>query len=236
MSKTYNVYCDESCHLENDMQKAMVIGAVWCPRSKARTIAEHIRGLKVQHGLSQGYEAKWTRVQPSRKAFYLSLVNYFFNEDDLHFRALIVPDKSILKPEKYGNTHDSWYYRMYYYMLMAILSPRNKYRIFIDIKDTRGGAKVRELKNVIQNSIDDFDRSIIQCLQIVRSDEIEQVQLADLFTGCVSSINRGCTKSEAKATVANRFREKSGYQLTHTTLMGERKVNIFRWDGRREEK
>lgn len=26
MNQTYNVYCDESCHLENDGQKAMVLG------------------------------------------------------------------------------------------------------------------------------------------------------------------------------------------------------------------
>jgi len=31
MSQVFNVYCDESCHLENDHQTAMVLGAVWCP-------------------------------------------------------------------------------------------------------------------------------------------------------------------------------------------------------------
>ena len=36
MSDTFNVYCDESCHLENDHQKVMVLGAVWCPFDKTR--------------------------------------------------------------------------------------------------------------------------------------------------------------------------------------------------------
>ena len=36
MSETFNIYCDESCHLENDGQKAMVLGAVWCPLDKTR--------------------------------------------------------------------------------------------------------------------------------------------------------------------------------------------------------
>jgi len=31
MTPIYNVYCDESCHLENDNQKIMVLGAVWSP-------------------------------------------------------------------------------------------------------------------------------------------------------------------------------------------------------------
>ena len=30
LSEHYNVYCDESCHLENDHQKVMTLGAVWC--------------------------------------------------------------------------------------------------------------------------------------------------------------------------------------------------------------
>ena len=40
-----NVYCDESCHLENDHQKVMVLGAVTCPRDKAREIAVRLREL-----------------------------------------------------------------------------------------------------------------------------------------------------------------------------------------------
>jgi hypothetical protein len=39
MSQVFNVYCDESCHLENDGQKAMLLGAVWCPPDKTREIA-----------------------------------------------------------------------------------------------------------------------------------------------------------------------------------------------------
>jgi hypothetical protein len=31
MSDIFTVSCDESCHLENDHQKVMVLGEVWCP-------------------------------------------------------------------------------------------------------------------------------------------------------------------------------------------------------------
>jgi hypothetical protein len=30
MNKTFNFYCDESCHLENDHQPYMLIGYVGC--------------------------------------------------------------------------------------------------------------------------------------------------------------------------------------------------------------
>jgi len=33
MNKTYNIYCVESCHLENDGKRFMVLGAVCCPEA-----------------------------------------------------------------------------------------------------------------------------------------------------------------------------------------------------------
>lgn len=29
MNEFYNIYCDESCHLENDREPVMLVGAVW---------------------------------------------------------------------------------------------------------------------------------------------------------------------------------------------------------------
>lgn len=48
----FNIYCDESCHLEHDLQKVMVIGAVWCPLQKTREIAVRLPEIKRAHGLS----------------------------------------------------------------------------------------------------------------------------------------------------------------------------------------
>ena len=56
MTTEYNVYCDESCHLENDGQKAMVLGAVWCPKDKRLEIAQRIREIKQRHGLGRDFE------------------------------------------------------------------------------------------------------------------------------------------------------------------------------------
>jgi len=33
MSQEFNVYCDEPCHLENDRQPVMLLGAILCPKS-----------------------------------------------------------------------------------------------------------------------------------------------------------------------------------------------------------
>ena len=230
MTETYNVYCDESCHLEHDRQKAMVLGAIWCPLEKTREIAVRLREIKVRHGLKPGFELKFTKVSPAKQQFYLDVMDYFFDDDDLHFRALVVPDKSKLRHEVFKQTHDDWYYKMYFDMLKVILDPEACYRIYLDIKDTRGASRTTKLHEVLCNNIYDFDRRIIETVQQIRSHEAEQLQLADLMVGTVSYTNRGKTTSGAKLALVQRMRDRSRYSLTRTTLYREEKVNIFRWE------
>ena len=229
MTRIYNVYCDESCHLENDHQTAMVLGAVWCPLKKARDIAVRIREIKAHHNMRPGFEIKWTKVSPAKTEFYLNVIDYFFSERNLHFRALIVPDKSKLQHESFDQTHDDWYYKMYFDMLKVILSPNARYRIYLDIKDTRSATKITMLHNVLSNNLYDFSRNIIERVQTVRSHEVEILQLTDLLIGAISYINRGLSTSVAKQALVKRIQERSHYSLTRTTLLRENKVNLFRW-------
>ena len=48
---TINIYCDESCHLENDKEKVMVLGAVYCPMRKKVEIFKRLLELKRKHNL-----------------------------------------------------------------------------------------------------------------------------------------------------------------------------------------
>lgn len=233
MTDTFNVYCDESCHLEHDHQEVMVLGAIWCPLSKSREIAVRLREIKQRNGLSSDFEVKWTKVSPAKQTFYLDLIDYFFDDDDLSFRALIVPDKSKLKHDAIpGQDHDTWYYKMYFDMLKVIFRPDSRYRVYLDIKDTRGADKVDKLHDVLCNNIYDFDREVIERVQQVRSHEVEQIQLADLLIGAVSYVNRGLDSNAGKVAVVERMKKRSGYDLTRTTLFRENKVNLFRWRAR----
>ena len=118
---------------------------------------------------------------------------------------------------------------MYFDTLKIILDPQARYRIYIDIKDTRGAAKIDKLHDVLCHNIFDFSREIIERVQLVRSDEIEQLQLADLLIGTVSYCNRGVQTSQAKLALVERMRQRSCYSLTRSTLFREQKVNLFRW-------
>ena len=230
MSQTYNVYCDESCHLENDGKAVMVLGGVWCERDKVRDISRRLREIKARHGFARSFELKWTKVSPSKRAYYRDVVDFFFDNAELHFRGLIVPDKSKLDHVRHGQTHDEWYYKMYFTMLKAILSPLDRFKVFLDIKDTRGGLKLRKLGEVLRNSMYDFSAQIVEDIQQVRSHDVEILQVADLLIGALSYVNHGHTGSAAKAELVERIRARSGYKLTQSTLLRERKMNLFRWE------
>jgi hypothetical protein len=232
VSQTYNIYCDESCHLEHDGQPLMVLGALWCPLEKTREIADRIREIKLAHGLSERFEIKWTKVSPGNLDFYADLLNYFFDDDDLHFRALVAHRKDDLVHDSFNQNHDTWYYKMYFDTLKVLLRPDSCYRIYLDVKDTDSAEKVRRLHRVLSNNMYDFRREIIERIQTVRSDEVEQLQLADLLIGIISYASRGIDTSPAKLALVQRMRERSGYKLTQSTLLSEQKVNLFHWQPR----
>jgi hypothetical protein len=115
-------------------------------------------------------------------------------------------------------------------LLKAIIDPQFRYSIYLDLKDTRGKKKVEKLHDVLANAHYDFSRQIIEKIQVVRSHEVELVQLADLLIGAVSYINRGLKGSPAKLGLIDRIKQRSRYSLTQTTLLREEKMNLFRWN------
>jgi len=232
MGTIYNIYCDESSHLQHDRQPVMVLGAIWCPLEKAQEIAVRIHEIKQKHGLAPAFEIKWSKVSPAKQAFYMDLVDYFFDDDDLHFRAWVVADKSKLRHQDFDQNHDTWYYKMYFEMLKVLLSPVSEYRIYLDIKDTYSASKIAQLHEVLCNNMYDFERKIITRIQSIRSHEVQQLQLADLLIGTVAYANKALNANSAKLALVERMRQRSHYSLTKTTLLREDKVNIFRWEAR----
>jgi hypothetical protein len=227
-----NIYCDESGHLEHDRVPVMVLGAVWCPAQRSREVAVRLREIRQKHGLSPWVEIKWTSVSPAKIEFFLDVVDYFFDDNDLHFRALIVPDKTKLRHEEFAQAHDDWYYKMYFDLLKLLIKPDSRYRIYLDIKDTRSAAKAAKLHDVLSNNVYDFKREVIERLQNVRSHDVQQLQLADLLTGATAYANRRLTSSDAKQRVIDRIRQRTGYSLVQSTLLREEKFNLFVWHPR----
>jgi len=225
----YNIYCDESCHLENDPYKSMVLGATWCAKQDKDRLFGKIKEIKLRHKLDSHFEIKWNKVSISKIAFYRDIVNFFFDTDGLNFRAFVVPDKSELDHKHYNQTHDDFYYKIYFDMLKIIISPHDAYYIYLDIKDTQGYEKVNKLHEVISNARYDFSKQIVRNIQEVRSDEVSLLQVADLLIGALSYFHRGLNTNKAKLELIELIKERSGYSLTSSTLPSERKFNFFIW-------
>lgn len=233
MSVEYNVYCDESCHLENDSINAMTLGAVWVPKSDVAVINQRIRSIKERNNFNVKSEAKWTKVCPKRKQLYLDLVNYFFDNDDLKFRCLLVPDKSILRHDEFRQTHDDWYYKMYFNMLKLIFDRENKFNVYIDIKDDHSYSKAQKLREVCCNSLYDFTGQNIKKIQPIRSNEVEIMQIVDILIGAIAYEHRhfddNHVKSTTKLEIIDLIKKRAGLTLRKSSMLRELDFNLFVW-------
>jgi hypothetical protein len=207
----------------------MVIGTTWCSSLQATAHALAIRSLKTKHGLNERFEIKWTKVSPAKVDFYLEVVDHFFKEKDLHFRAVLVPDKSKLDRSAPDQPHDGFYYRIYFEMLKVLLSPHAKYNIYLDIKDSWGAQKVRILETLLRESKLEFPRDIIKQMKIMRSHESELMQLTDLLIGAVGYVARGLETNSGKIKIIEYIKEQTKYTLVQSTLAKEDKFNLWRW-------
>ena len=186
---------------------------------------------------------KWTKVSPGGLKFYAAALDFFLAEPDLRFRALIAPKSppppKLLKPpagssepgspawEQYHalleqtapavvdhqQRHDAWYYDRYFDLLRDTLLPPAHHNIFVDVKDTRGGARIKALEIRLSDAHYDWTRSgIVKSVQQIHSDEVLLDQLVDVLLGCVAwthaapQRNEGHHPSPAKAALAKKFK------------------------------
>lgn len=229
MTQTIHIYCDESCHLENDGMKAMVLGALWCSAERQKFLSRKVKALKALHGLPPTFEIKWVKVSPGKLPFYQAVLDLFFDEPLLHFRGLVVPDKQLLNHGRFAQSHDDFYYKQWYTLLNRLIDPEKRYRIFLDIKDTQGRRKVAKLHDVLCNANYDFDRSIIESIEQVQSHDVPLLQLADLLIGALSYVHRGLHGSPAKQALVAHIRHRSGLSLEQNSLWRAEKFNLLVW-------
>jgi desulfoferrodoxin (superoxide reductase-like protein) len=237
-----NIYCDESSHLENDLSTVMVLGGIACNKKHVPEISQKIREVKAKHGMklpdanSRGFEIKWVKVSPSKIKFYEDLIELFLNDARLKFRAVVIPDKRKFRHEDFSQTHNEFYYKIFYRALLPILQNISSSRIFLDIKDTQGGQKIRDLCSFLRRKLNDSEGLRVLSVEQIRSDESEILQLADLLIGAVAYSNRGLSTSSAKSRLVSKIENavvsgKAARSLTTTSYLNETKVNVFVWNG-----
>lgn len=216
--KTFNFYCDESTHLENDSFPYMIIAYISSAWNQVKLHSQHIYHLREKHHFKG--EIKWSKLSESNYPFYSELIDYFF-ATDLNFRAVIV-NKSQINNEKLEFTYNDFYYRMYYQLLHHKINMEHTYNIYLDIKDTcsyRKNKKLREILNVQYGNI--------RNLQFIHSHESVLLQLTDVIMGALNYNLRGEKKMIAKLKIIEKIKRHANRSLDCSTPRNTEKFNLF---------
>ncbi len=219
MNKTFNIYCDESCHLENDHKKYMLIGSISVAYNQLKRHNDRIKTIKDKYSFYS--EIKWSGVSSSQYQFFKEIVDYFF-DTDIRFRALVV-DKTQVQNEKFGQDFDTFYYKMYYQLLNHKKNSEYAHNVYLDIKDTLSANKVNKLKEILN-----IKYGVFRNVQNIHSKESLMMQLADLIMGAISyELNNDEKKVTAKRNIIEKIKQHSKHSLNASTGYSEKKLNLF---------
>lgn len=222
IEKTFNLYCDESTHLERDGQPYMLYGYVSIASNKIKMAKEQIKNIKLKYTFNG--EFKWTNVHDTTYEMYNELLEYFFMID-MNFRAVIV-DKSQIDNTREDYTFNDFYFRMYYQLLHNEMDLTANYNVYFDIKDTCSQKKLHKLKDILKYN------SAIRNFQFIRSHESSFMQIADVLMGAINynlRVEKGVLegKSTAKRKLVDQVKKHSTISLECTSPLHAKKFNLF---------
>ncbi len=224
-----NLYCDESRHLPRDRESVMLMGALSCPSDAVQQLHSEMREMCKAHSLPAHFEIKWAKVSPGKLPFYEAALDWFLSKDALTFSCLVLPDKQATFQRLPDASQDHLYYSLYYQLLRQELEPENRYRAFLDMKDTRGRQKLKELTRLLKT--DAGELSQLEHMQHVRSHEIGLMHITDFLLGMVG-FARSRTDgegSQAKQALVRRMEAELGYPLASDSPPGSTKMRIATW-------
>ncbi|MGX5688497.1 DUF3800 domain-containing protein [Arcticibacter tournemirensis] len=220
MSKTFNIYCDESTHLLKDGMPFMLVSYVSCAYPQIKIHKQFVRLLKEKYKFKG--EIKWANVSKRMSQFYGELIDYFF-ATDLTFRSVIVKKEQI-DETRASFTYNDFYFEMYKELISHKLCPEYTYNIYLDIKDTRSQKKIKILKEVLNG-----DENIRE-IQFVRSHESYLMQMADVIMGALNYHLRGENKVIAKNKLIEKIEYHSKIDLATSTPKEADKFNLYHID------
>ena len=230
----FQIYIDESCHLEHDNHAVMAMGLIKVNEDDSQALKAHFVALLKNY--KNPTELKWNTLSASRLPLYRALIDAFVQEPVV-FRTVLVKNKSNLNHAAFNaGDHDNFYYKMVYLALNSeYVLPKlsdeieNDYRVFLDIKDTRGRERLVTLQEVLHNKFK--GQSPFVSFQHLHSHDNFWLQLSDFLLGAVTFKARGLHQlpnaSAVKCQVVEYLEQVIGYSLNEGTPPWEPKFNIF---------
>ncbi|MBW2044331.1 MAG: DUF3800 domain-containing protein [Deltaproteobacteria bacterium] len=222
----HDIFCDESRHLEKDTRnRYMILGGIWCPSSEVTVIGQHIKEIRKRNRCFG--EIKWVNVCPSKINFYIELAYLLFSETSLSFRC-IVADKLRLKHQLFYQTHDIFFYKLYYFLIKKKVRLNTIYHIYIEHKDCHSQEQIQELHRILNRKFwYRIGVKFPEAKSVISKDKL-LLQLADFFIGAVGYRYNGFSTSEAKMTICQKVCALTGRKdLNYPSRYAEEKFDIF---------
>lgn len=221
----FDVYCDESSPevlWDRSANKYLVLGSIWMPATYREEFKTQIKEIKEKHNYRN--EIKWNKVSPSSLDFYVELVNYFFNTENIRFRGIVVKAEEIDMVRFHNDDNELSFYKFYYQLLHHWILDYNEYSIFIDHKVNKDTNRIQKLKDVL-NKANLF--SNIENVQSIHSNESLGIQLADLLMGALNGKANNKVTSNAKKSIIETIEQNLGREIK-PTYRTEKKFNVFK--------
>ena len=209
----FEVYCDEA-HPElftsvKPKARYLMIGSLWLPAALRDDAKMMVNVLRERH--SVWGEIKWTKISPSKQAFYEDLIDLFcsFGGDDMRFRCIAIDRKGV-DYNLMGDDGTLGFYKFYYQLLRHWMLDFNHYRIFCDLKSNRN---LLSQKVLLERLLASNLSVTIDGVQSLPSKEVVLLQLCDVLLGAASSrINNSLGKDTAKEAVVKKLEDTLGVQ------------------------
>ncbi len=221
----FEVYCDESHQdllSKKDTNQFFLIGSLWLQTSLRLEIKNAISKLRQKH--SAWGEIKWSKVSPSKKNFYLELIDLFIaHKDRLRFRCIVIKASDI-DMSLHDNDKELGFYKFYYQLLHHWIFDFNTYKIFCDIKTNRDPFRLKTLLQCLRKA---NLTSEVKFIQALPSHEVALIQLTDFLLGLVAAKFNKKITSGTKLEIIEHMEQALHFNLTPTPL-NEQKFNIFK--------
>jgi hypothetical protein len=220
----YIVYCDESRHDHSAANPYMAIGGMWLARSQKESLTKGFRKLREEVGLKG--EVKWSKVSEKKLTAYQKLVDFFFDQEDLRFRVILVEQAKVDVKKFHGNDRELGFYKFYFEMLEKWLLAGDRYLILLDFKRNKGADRYTSLRRVLERSA--RGKAWIDDLTVIDSHQSPLSQMSDLLTGATAAQWCGITPGSPKAKLAQYIGQRRGASLKAVNCgPGLTKFNIF---------
>ncbi len=219
------VYCDESRHDGGLQNSHMAIGSLWMPRDQKAAISKAFREKCDAVGLRG--EVKWSKVSRQKLEAYESLVDFFFRQEALKFRAIVVDQRKLDLTRFHGADRELGFYKFYYEMLHPWMEEGNEYLVLLDFIQNKEARRFTELRKVLENKL--MGRAWIRDLTVIDSHRTPLGQLVDLLTGAVAAAWCGSLPADSpKRDFLKYLEQHRGSPITRESpSAAKEKLNLF---------